>query len=237
MYTATGTLDVEQRIAEYAPLVRRMAHHLAAKLPASVEIDDIIQAGMIGLMDAATRFEESQGCQFETFASQRIRGAMLDELRQNDWLPRSMRKSLRRLEAAIAKLEQARGRAPTEPEIAAELGVPLAEYHALLQDARGYQLLHLEDFTRGDDEDGYLERHCGDERDNPFERCKDLRFRAALVKAIEGLPPREKLLLGLYYEQELNFKEIAAVLEVSESRVCQLHGQAVARLRSKLGDW
>ena len=236
MYTATGTLDVEQRIADFAPLVRRMAHHLAAKLPASVQIDDIVQAGMIGLMDAAARFEEAQGCQFETFASQRIRGAMLDELRQNDWLPRSMRKSLRTLEAAIARLEQSLGRAPTEKEIAAELKLTLASYHELLQDARGYQLLHLEDFAR-DDEDGYLDRHLPDERENPFERCKDARFRTALLRAIEDLPPREKLLLGLYYEQELNFKEIAAVLEVSESRVCQLHGQAVARLRSKLTEW
>ena len=236
MYTASGTLDVEQRIADFAPLVRRMAHHLAAKLPASVQIDDIVQAGMIGLMDAASRFEEAQGCQFETFASQRIRGAMLDELRQNDWLPRSMRKSLRTLEAAIARLEQSLGRAPTEKEIATELKLSLPGYHELLQDARGYQLLHLEDFAR-DDEDSFLERNLPDERQNPFERCKDARFRAALVKAIEELPPREKLLLGLYYEQELNFKEIAAVLEVSESRVCQLHGQAVARLRGKLPDW
>ena len=236
MYTATGSLDVEQRICEFAPLVRRMAHHLAAKLPASVQIDDIIQSGMIGLMDAASRFEEAQGCQFETFASQRIRGAMLDELRQNDWLPRSMRKSLRTLETAITKLEQSLGRAPTEKEIAAQLKLPLPAYHTLLQDARGYQLLHFEDFAR-DDEDNYLERHLPDERENPFERCKDARFRTALVKAIEDLPPREKLLLGLYYEQELNFKEIAAVLEVSESRVCQLHGQAVARLRGKLTDW
>ena len=236
MYTATGTLDVEQRISEYAPLVRRMAHHLAAKLPASVQIDDIIQAGMIGLMDAAARFEEAQGCQFETFASQRIRGAMLDELRQNDWLPRSMRKSLRTLESAITKLEQSLGRAPTEREIAAELRLPLNEYHELLHDARGYQLVHLEDFSH-DGDDSFIDRHLPDERENPFERCRDARFRAALVQAIENLPPREKLLLGLYYEQELNFKEIAAVLEVSESRVCQLHGQAVARLRGKLADW
>lgn len=236
MYTATGSPDLSQRIADYAPLVRRMAHHLAAKLPASVELDDIIQAGMIGLMDAATRFEEAQGFQFETFASQRIRGAMLDELRQNDWLPRSLRKSLRRIETTIAKLEQKFGRPPAEREIAADLGVSLDEYQTMLQDARGYQLLHLEDFS-SDNEDGFLERHCPDDRENPFERVKDARFRAALVKAIDTLPPREKLLLGLYYEQELNFKEIAAVLEVSESRVCQLHSQAVARLRGKMGDW
>jgi RNA polymerase sigma factor for flagellar operon FliA len=236
MYTATGTLDTNARITTFAPLVRRMAHHLAARLPSSVQIDDIIQAGMIGLMDAAARFEESQGNQFETYATQRIRGAMLDELRSNDWLPRSTRKSLRRIESAMHKLEQRLGRAPSEIELANELGVPLGEYQSMLQEARGYELLHLEDFSRDDDDD-FLERNLPDDRENPFERYKDARFRAALVEAIEHLPEREKLLMGLYYEQELNFKEIAAVLEVSESRICQLHSQAVARLRTKLKSW
>jgi RNA polymerase sigma factor for flagellar operon FliA len=236
MYTATGTLDTNARITTFAPLVRRMAHHLAARLPSSVQIDDIIQAGMIGLMDAAARFEESQGNQFETYATQRIRGAMLDELRSNDWLPRSTRKSLRRIESAMHKLEQRLGRAPSEIELAKELGVPLGEYQSMLQEARGYELLHLEDFSRDDDDD-FLERNLPDDRENPFERYKDARFRAALVEAIEHLPEREKLLMGLYYEQELNFKEIAAVLEVSESRICQLHSQAVARLRTKLKSW
>ena len=236
MYTATGTLDSQQRITEFAPLVRRMAHHLAAKLPPSVEIDDIVQAGMIGLMDAAQRYQEGQGAQFETFASQRIRGAMLDELRQNDWLPRSTRKALRKIESTVQRLEQRLGRAPHEPEIAQELNVPLAEYQALLQEARGYELIHLEDFGRDEDDD-YLDRHCPDKRENPFERYQDARFRQALVAGIEALPEREKLLMSLYYEQDMNFKEIAAVLEVSESRVCQLHSQAVARLRSRLRDW
>ncbi len=236
MYTATGTLDTNARITTFAPLVRRMAHHLAARLPSSVQIDDIIQAGMIGLMDAAARFEESQGNQFETYATQRIRGAMLDELRQNDWLPRSTRKSLRRIETAMHKLEQRLGRAPSEIELAKELNVPLAEYQSLLQEARGYELLHFEDFRRDDDDD-YLERNLPDDRENPFERYKDTRFRKSLVAAIEHLPEREKLLMGLYYEPELNFKEIATVLEVSESRVCQLHSQAVARLRTELKGW
>jgi len=236
MYTAAGTIDVEQRVTEFAPLVRRMAHYLAAKLPASVEIDDIIQAGLIGLMDAAQRFEESQGFKFETFASQRIRGAMLDELRQNDWLPRSARKSLRQIEKAISKLEQRLGRAPNERELAAELGVPIEAYQELLMEARGTQLLHLDDFGQEGDE-GYLESHCPDNRDNPLERFQDKRFRAALVQAIDQLPEREKLLMGMYHEQEMNFKEIAAVMGVSESRICQLHSQAVARLRSKLKDW
>src|SRR5205823_14614658 len=125
MYTATGKVAVEERVAQFAPLVRRIAFHLAAKLPSSVDVDDIIQAGLIGLMDAATRFEASQGNQFETYASQRIRGAMLDELRQNDWLPRSMRKSLRQIEGAITRLEQRLGRSPSEGELAKELGVSL----------------------------------------------------------------------------------------------------------------
>ena len=187
MYTAEGTIDVQQRITEFAPLVRRMAHYLAAKLPSSVQIDDIIQAGLIGLMDAAQRFEESQGFQFETFASQRIRGAMLDELRQNDWLPRSMRKSLRQIEGAVNKLEQRLGRPPNEREIAAELAVSLDVYHEMLQEAKGYQLVHLDDFG-GEGDDEYLDRHCADTRANPLERFQDKRFRAALVKAIENLP-------------------------------------------------
>jgi RNA polymerase sigma factor for flagellar operon FliA len=235
MYTASGTLDVEQRINEYAPLVRRMAHHLAAKLPSSVQIDDIIQAGLIGLMDAANRFEVAQGNQFETYAAQRIRGAMLDELRQNDWLPRSMRKSLRQIENAVTKLEQRLGRPPSEGELAQEMGLPLPEYQTMLQDARGYQLIHFGDF--GGEEDDYLERNVPDNRANPLDRLHDERFRAALVKAIEALPEREKLLMGLYYEQDMNFREIAAVMDVSESRVCQLHSQAVARLRGRLKDW
>jgi RNA polymerase sigma factor FliA len=143
---------------------------------------------------------------------------------------------LRRIEKNIQRLEQRFGRAPNEVEIARELGIPLVEYQTQLQEARGYELVHLEDFTRDGDDD-YLEHHCGDERDDPMARFQDARFRAALIAAIEVLPAREKLLMGLYYEKELNFKEIATVLEVSDSRVCQLHGQAVARLRAKLKDW
>jgi len=236
MYTATGQPDVEQRINAFAPLVRRMAHHLAAKLPSSVDVDDIIQAGLIGLMDAASRFEASQGNQFETYASQRIRGAMLDELRQNDWLPRSIRKAFRQIEQAISKLEQREGRAPTEPEIAAELCMSLPDYQVMLREARGYQLFHIEDFE-SDGEGGHFDRLFADEGADPLAKIQDSKFKAALVAGIDALPEREKLLMGLYYEQEMNFKEIALVLKVSESRVCQLHSQAVARLRSKLKDW
>jgi RNA polymerase sigma factor for flagellar operon FliA len=228
--------DHSERIREFAPLVRRLAHHLAARLPASVELDDIIQAGMIGLMDAASRYEEGHGTQFETFASQRIKGAMLDELRQNDWMPRSVRKTLRRVEQAVARLEQRHSRPPTEDEIARELGMPLAAYQTELGEARGIELVLFDDLNRAED-DEYLERHVPDNRENPSARFEDRRFREALIRSIDLLPERERLLLSLYYEQELNFKEIAAVLGVSESRVCQLHGQAVARLRSRMKDW
>lgn len=236
MYTAAGTLNREDTVQRYAPMVHRMAHHLAARLPASVQVDDLLQAGLIGLMDAATRFEEAQGVQFETFASQRVRGAMLDELRASDWLPRSVRKAQRDIETALARVEQRLGRAAQEEEVAAEMGLSLTEYQTLLGNAHGAQLLHYDDADaeRGDD---FLERHAVDESPEPPEAVHEARFRAALVEAIDNLPEREKMLMGLYYEQDLNFKEIAAVFGVTESRVCQLHSQAVARLRGKLQEW
>jgi RNA polymerase sigma factor FliA len=239
MYTANGQLDREDYIERFAPLVKRMASHLLAKLPASVEADDIIQAGLIGLMDAASRFEEGQGVQFETYATQRIRGAMLDELRASDWLPRSLRKSQREIERTISKLEQRLKRPPLETEIAKELNVPLHEYQMMLQDARCHQLVYLEDFSSDEDSgsDGFLDRNCPDNRSDPVEAIQDQRFRVALIESIDGLPERERLLMGLYYEQELNFREIAVVLGVTESRICQLHSQAVSRLRAKMKEW
>lgn len=236
MYTAAGTLDKDDTVRRYAPMVKRMAHHLAARLPASVQIDDLLQAGLIGLMDAAGRFEEEQGVQFETYAAQRVRGAMLDELRSSDWLPRGVRKAQRQIETAMSRLEQRLGRAAQEAEIATEMGLGLKEYQAMLGDAHGAQLVHFSD-PDDDRDDHFLDRHCADEGPEPQEALHDARFRAALVHAIDNLPEREKLLMGLYYEQELNFKEIAAVLGVTESRVCQLHSQAVARLRGRLRDW
>lgn len=238
MYTAQGTLDNTRQIDQYVPLVRRLAHHLIAKLPASVHIDDLIQAGLIGLMDAITRFEEGQGAQFETYASQRIRGAMLDELRQADWMPRGVRQGQRKIEAAITKAEQQLGRTPTESEVAKIMGVSLEEYQDLLFDSRGAQLVFYDDYAEDGDGEGYLDRQMdGDEDADPLSMLDDQRFRESLVSAIENLPEREKMLMGLYYEQELNFREIAAILGVTESRVCQLHTQAVTRLRSKMKDF
>ncbi len=237
MYTASGVVERNLNVEQFVPLVKRMAHHLLARLPASVQVDDLVQAGMLGLMDAAGRFEEGQGAQFETYASQRIKGAMLDELRANDWMPRGVRRAQRDIEKAIGKLEHRLGRPPSEAEVAQEMKLSLGEYQNMLADARGAQLVHFESGDDGEDGDSFLDRHLADVSGDPLERVRDQRFRSALIGAIDLLPERERMLMGLYYEQELNFREIAAVMGVTESRVCQLHSQAVARIRARLKDW
>jgi RNA polymerase sigma factor for flagellar operon FliA len=232
MYTAQGTLEKERLVTQYAPLVKRIAYHLMAKLPASVQVDDLVQNGMIGLLDALGRFEEGMGAQFETYAVQRIRGSMLDGLRENDWLPRGLRKEMRRIETAILKLEHENGRQPSEGELASALDMTLSDYQRLLLDARGHQLVYLEDLS-GDDDD-YLDHHASGVSLDPLAILEESNMRAALVGAIANLPEREKMLMALYYEQDLNLREIGAVMGVTESRVCQLHSQAVARLRAEV---
>jgi RNA polymerase sigma factor FliA len=237
MYTAKGQLDLNSMLKQYRPLVRRLAHQMIAKLPANVEIDDLIQVGMIGLTDALSRFDAAQGVQFETFATQRIRGAMLDELRGNDWMSRGSRRQQREIETAVHRLEQKLGRAPVESEIAAEMGLALGDYQELLGKVRGTQLVYLEDMSGDEGDNDYLDRHVGDETSNPLAQLQDQRMREALVAAIKSLPEREQYVMSMYYEHDMNLKEIAAVLKVTESRVCQLHSQCVARLRVRLRAW
>jgi RNA polymerase sigma factor for flagellar operon FliA len=237
MYTPKGRLDNSTLIKQYSPLVRRLAHQMIAKLPANVEVDDLIQVGLIGLTDALSRFDAEQGVQFETFATQRIRGAMLDELRGGDWMSRGTRRQQREIEVAVHKVEQRLGRAPNETEIATEMGLPLAEYQELLGKVRGTQLVYLEDMSGDDGDDSYLDRHVADDSANPVAMLQDHRMREALVAAIKNLPEREQFVMSMYYEHDMNLKEIAAVLKVTESRVCQLHSQSIARLRVKLRDW
>jgi RNA polymerase sigma factor for flagellar operon FliA len=237
MYTAKGQLsDSNALLKQYSPLVRRLAHQMIAKLPANVELDDLIQVGMIGLNDALGRFDANQGVMFETFATQRIRGAMLDELRGGDWMSRGDRRHQRSIEAAVRKLEQKLQRAPHESEIADEMGMILGDYQELLGKVRGTQLFYLEDLS-GDDGDDFLDRHVADEAANPLAMLQDQRMREALVDAIGKLPEREQHVMSMYYENDMNLKEIAAVLGVTESRICQLHSQSIARLRSKLRQW
>jgi RNA polymerase sigma factor for flagellar operon FliA len=237
MYTAKGQLDVNSMLKQYSSLVRRLAHQMIAKLPANVELDDLIQVGMIGLTDALSRYDAAQGVQFETFATQRIRGAMLDELRGNDYLSRGTRKHQRDIEAALHRLQQRLGRTPAESEIAGEMGLTLAEYQELLGKVRGTQLVYLEDMSGDDGDADFLDRHVADEEADPLARLRDQRMRQALVDGIKTLPEREQYVMSMYYEHDMNLKEIAAVLKVTESRVCQLHSQSIARLRVKLREW
>jgi RNA polymerase sigma factor, FliA/WhiG family len=234
-----GTED--ELIARYAPLVRRLALQLVARLPANVELDDLMQAGMIGLLDAVRRYEVKDDATFDTYATTRVRGAMLDELRSQDWLSRGARSKAREIDAAVLRVQQRELRAAQEQEIADELGVSLDDYYAMLEDASGVQLVHYEDLSGRDGDDiEALERMASDvedpaqHQDNPLNLLMSQNLHAAVVQAIEALPEREKLLLSLQFEHDLNQKEIAAVMGVSEGRISQLRSQAVARIRARL---
>lgn len=233
MYTVKGKANKDDLLMEHMPLVKRLAHHMKAKLPPSVEVDDLVQAGMIGLLDAISRYEETHGAQFETYAVLRIRGAMLDELRNSDWLPRSVRQNMRKIETAMQTLQQKLGHPPTESEVAKSLKMSLADYQEMLSDGGGHQLVYYEDFHDDDGNDSFLDRYAVDESD-PLSSLLEGDFRQAVIDAIDHLPEREKILMSLYYEEEMNLKEIGAVMGVSESRVSQLHTQAVSRLRATL---
>ena len=231
---APNPRDANATLQQYAPLVRRLAHQMIAKLPANVELDDLVQVGLIGLADALTRFDAEQGVQFETFATQRIRGAMLDELRGNDHVSRGIRKQQRGIETAVNRLEHVLGRTPADSEVADRLGLTLRDYQEQLARVRGTQLIYLADIAGDDGGHDYLDRHVPDAAFTPLGQLQDMRMREALVAAIGGLPEREQQMMSMYYEHDMNLKEIAAVLKVTESRVCQLHSQSIARLRHKL---
>lgn len=231
MYTAQGRIQQRELLTQYMPLVRRHALTLQVRLPASIELDDLVQAGTVGLLEALGRFDASQGASFATFASQRIRGAMLDELRTRDWLPRSVRRAARAVDDTIRRLEQQLGRPPEEGEIARSLDMPLGEYQQLLNDTNSGQLLPFEELVADGGEPASL-----DAGNLPFDQLLDEQQRQTLIAAIDALPEREKLLMALYYQEELNLKEVGAVLGVTESRVSQLHSQAISRLRVRLND-
>jgi len=234
MYVETLGISRDELIIQNAPLVKRIVYHMMLRLPATVPVDDLIQAGMVGLLEASRLYDPTQGASFETYAGIRIRGAILDEVRKNDWAPRSVYKKARTISEAVRTIENREGRDARDHEVAEELAVSLEEYHRLLQDASGYRL------TSYDEVSGYDESFIGKFQkngDGPLEGVQQSDFRKALVKAISSLPERERLVMALYYDEELNLREIGDVLGVTESRVSQIHSQAIIRLRSRVTDW
>lgn len=228
-------LDDNAQIEQYIPLVKRIAYHLMSRLPPSVQQDDLIQAGLIGLLEALRNYDASQGASFQTYARIRIRGAMLDEIRKNDWAPRSVHRKARMVSAVVRDIENRTGRDARDHEIAAEMNLSLDDYHALLQEASGqrmYSYDELEVETVGTGVPGITQREKG-----PLEGLQNEDFKRSLAEAISGLPERERIVMALYYDEELNLREIGAVIGVSESRVCQIHSQAVIRLQSRMAHW
>jgi RNA polymerase sigma factor for flagellar operon FliA len=238
--TPFASLSADQRdelLLEHMSSVRYIARRIRERLPQHVEVDDLISAGVIGLMDAFNKFDTRKNVQFKSYAQFRIRGAILDSLRDLDWSPRELRRKGRAIEEAISTLTGQLGRAPSEPEIAVELQMTLESFHQLLGDLKGLEIgtLHTErNEDAGDDEINYIP---GPVEDDPFLQCMKSEMRGRLAEAIEELPERERLVLSLYYFEELTMKEIGMAIGVVESRVSQIHSSAVLRLRSSLSGY
>ncbi len=232
---ASPAASAEDLVTRHAELVKRIAYHLVSRMPPSVEVDDLIQAGMIGLLDAARQYTAEKGASFETYAGIRIRGAMLDEVRRADWTPRSVHRGVREMSEAMRRVENETGTEAKPAEVARVLGISLDEYHRLARDAAACRLFSFEQMNP-QDEDNPVDV-IADGAPGPVDELEKDGFRDALAAAVEGLPERERLVLSLYYDEELNLREIGEVLEVTESRVCQIHGQALVRLRARMQDW
>lgn len=237
MYETKREIDFIQLTEQHGVLVKRIAHHLLARLPDSVQLDDLVQSGMIGLFEAASNYDYSKGASFETFAGIRIRGSMLDEIRKGDWIPRSVHRNSRRISDAIHKIEMREGRDAQDQEVADELDIPLAEYYSLIKDTQGSRLFSFEELIENTGSDHQESNVDVGDGITPQSGHQSDELNGHLVTAMKALPERDRLVLSLYYEEELNLKEIGAVLGVSESRVSQIHSQATLRLRTKMRDW
>jgi len=234
MYTAVQAGGTDERVMQHAPLVKRIAYHLLGRLPDSVQVDDLIQAGMLGLLEAIKNYDASQGASFDTYAGIRIRGSMLDEVRRSDWTPRSVHKKSRMVSDAIRTIENKTGREARDVDVAKYLGIAIDEYNHILQDSSSCRVFSVEELAQ--DGDHYMDETLSHE-EGPVDGLSREGFQQALANAIMGLPERERLVISLYYDEEFNLREIGEVLNISESRVSQICTQAVLRLRSRLSDW
>jgi RNA polymerase sigma factor for flagellar operon FliA len=226
----------EQIVLEHTPLIRYIVNRIAIRLPSHIDLDDLHNTGVIGLMDAIDKYDPEKNCKFKTYAEFRIKGAILDQLRSLDWVPRSIRQKSRRLEQAYSEVEQRLGRAATDGEIAESLGIRLDEFHFLLNQVRGISMVNLDELRANSDSDQPIYGDIFEDvkAENPFASLKSRELRQAVAECISGLPEKERLVISLYYYEDLNMKEIGNVLGITESRVCQIHTKAVQRLRSKL---
>lgn len=234
VYTETAQTDRQGQddlVVQHAALVKRIAYHLLSRLPACVQVEDLIQAGMIGLLEAGKNYDASQGASFETYAGIRIRGSMLDEIRKGDWAPRSLHRKVREISQAIREIEGEKGRDAKDTEVAARLNMDLDEYHQALQDASSHQILSFEDLPS---RDSGMTEGMSAKIQGPLESLMEGDIKRILATAIESLPERERLVMSLYYDEELNLRETGEVLGVSESRVCQIHSQAMLRLKARI---
>lgn len=225
--------DQERMIQEHSELVRRIAYHLIARLPATTEVEDLIQSGMMGLLEAARNFDPSRGASFATFAGIRIRGAMIDEVRRHDWTPRSVHQKHRQVTQAINEIENETGRHAEPAQVAERLGISLDDYYDIVRDSAVSKLYSLDESV---DDSTQSRRILSEDAMTPDDAVEVDQFRQEIANEIRRLPEREQLVLSLYYERELNLQEIGAVLGVSESRVCQIHGQALVRLRARMAN-
>ncbi|MBA1149514.1 RNA polymerase sigma factor FliA [Ectothiorhodospiraceae bacterium WFHF3C12] len=232
-YEAVAQQGDNDLVLRHASMVKRIAHHLLGRLPDSVQLEDLVQAGMIGLLEAARQYDATQGASFQTYAGIRIRGAMLDEIRRLDWTPRSVHRKGREVSEAIRVLENELGRDPRDAEVARFMGMSVDDYHAILNDVSTAKVFSID---QEDPQTGEAHEPAGNEP-SPFQRLQDEGFQGALADAIGALPEREQLVMSLYYDEELNLREIGEVLGVSESRVSQIHGRVMLKLRGHLTDW
>lgn len=220
-------------VEKYLPLVKKIAYHLVMRLPPNVQVDDLIQAGNIGLLEALRNFDETQGASFETYAGIRIRGSMLDEVRSGDWTPRSVHRKLREVTEAMQKVEVRECRDAKDHEVAEELGITLEDYHLILADASGAKIFSLHS---SDDENSH-DIEIEDKHAGPMLSTQRELFKDALASCVDTLPERERLVMSLYYQKELNLREIGNILDISESRVCQIHSESLVRIRSRMREW